>query len=306
MTSRSVFALQALALLLTSARMSPAATCSVSTGGAAFGASTAFTVQQADVVFSVTVSCSGAASEHVPITIAAAQGNGTYANRQMKTANWTVSYNLFVDSGRTQVWGDGTGITQSVSDTIVLVTGAQEDHGYTLYGRIPVQGNQSVGAATDSVTVTLTYQSSTASTSLLASYTVNPSCTVSAAALSFGDYDPVGAQRTSPLTAAAAVGYRCIQDPSVTPTFTLDQGQNPAGGSSDNAPLRRMTDGTHFLSYNLYGSTGCVDLWNNTTGFTSPGTGDPATLTVYGCIPAGQTSVPPGSYSDTVVITVTF
>jgi len=103
------------------------------------------------------------------------------------------------------------------------------------------------------------------------------------------------------------VGYQCIYNPqNYYPTFTIGQGLHAAAGSTDAAPLRRMTDGTHFLDYNLYGNSGCSGVWNNTTGYTVPGTGEPATATVFGCIAAGQNSVPAGSYSDTVVMTVTF
>lgn len=69
-----------------------------------------------------------------------------------------------------------------------------------------------------------------------------------------------------------------------------------------------MSDGaSHFLSYALYQDTGRTTVWGNTggTGVANTGTGTQNALTVYGAVAAGQ-AVPAGSYSDTVVATVTF
>ena len=44
----------------------------------------------------------------------------------------------------------------------------------------------------------------------------------------------------------------------------------------------------------------------NDTGVSHTGTGSEATLTVYAKVPAGQNTLPAGSYNDTVQATVTF
>jgi spore coat protein U-like protein len=300
---------RALLILPLLAGLGVAATCSVSTGGAGFGSSTAFTIPTIDVVISVSVTCSGTAAESVPFTLAASSGAGSYATRHMAgSSGWTVPYNLYIDPSRSQVWGDGSGGSYTVSGSFTLAGSTPENHSITFYGRIPSGGNQWVGTVSDTVALTLTYQSGPqAFTTLAVNYAVNASCTISAATLSFGEYDPIAANRTTPAVASTSVGYQCIYNP-VGPnaTFTLGQGLHPASGSSDNEPLRRMTDGTHFLSYNLYDHSACGNVWNNTTGFTQPGSGDAEFLTIYGCIDAGQTAVPAGFYTDTVVMTVTF
>jgi spore coat protein U-like protein len=68
-----------------------------------------------------------------------------------------------------------------------------------------------------------------------------------------------------------------------------------------------LTDGTHFLSYALYSDTNRTAVWGNTsgTGVASTGTGAAVSLPVYGAVSSGQ-NVPAGSYTDTVVATVTF
>ena len=89
--------------------------------------------------------------------------------------------------------------------------------------------------------------------------------------------------------------------------MTLGQGANPDGASSDAVPVRQMTDGTNFLTYFLFQETGRTTVWGNTalTGVAHTGTGTLTAITVFGRLGAGQ-NVPAGSYTDTVVATITF
>ena len=70
-----------------------------------------------------------------------------------------------------------------------------------------------------------------------------------------------------------------------------------------------MTDGTDFLAYELYQDGSRSTVWGDSGGaVNNPGAAPSSaarTLTVYGRVSAGQ-SVSVGSYSDTVVATVTF
>ena len=144
----------------------------------------------------------------------------------------------------------------------------------------------------------------TANLSVTASVTAN--CSISTAPVAFGAYDPVSTNATAALNGTGTVNVTCTSGASTT--VTLGQGLNAGSGSSDTAPARRLTDGSsHFLTYSLYSDTGRTTVWGNTagTGAASTGTGSQVALTVYGAVDAGQ-NVPTGSYSDTVVATVTF
>ena len=146
----------------------------------------------------------------------------------------------------------------------------------------------------------------TATSNLAVSASVAANCTISTAAVAFGAYDPVSANATTALNGTGTVNVTCTSGASTT--ITLGQGSNPNTGSTDAAPARRMGDGaTHFLSYALYQDSGRSTVWGNTagTGEANTGSGSQAALTVYGAVTAGQ-NVPAGSYSDTVVATVTF
>src|SRR6185437_382841 len=148
--------------------------------------------------------------------------------------------------------------------------------------------------------------STTATSSLSVSASVTANCTITTTAVAFGAYDPVSTNASTALDGSGAVNVTCTSGASAT--LTLGQGSNADVGSSDSVPARRMNDGsTHYLAYALYQDNGHTTVWGNTgpTGLPNTGTGIQVVVPVYGSVAAGQ-NVPAGSYSDTVVATVTF
>ncbi|MCP3101382.1 spore coat U domain-containing protein [Myxococcus sp. K15C18031901] len=108
-----------------------------------------------------------------------------------------------------------------------------------------------------------------------------------------------------PLDTQGSIAFRC--DAQLTP-MTIDL--SPGGATS--ALSRRMVGpSSATLNYNLYLDVTRLVIWGNGLSGTShygpliPLLGSDVTLPVYGRIPAGQT-VPAGSYSDTIVVTLTF
>lgn len=145
----------------------------------------------------------------------------------------------------------------------------------------------------------------TATSNMGVSAIVSANCTISAGALAFGAYDPVVANAATPLPGTATLTVTCTNG--APSTLTLDQGLNPAGGSTNAAPLRQMASGGNFLSYSLFQDNALTVPWGNTAGTGAPytGTGASGSVTVYGQVAAGQ-NVPAGTYNDTVVATITF
>jgi spore coat protein U-like protein len=86
-------------------------------------------------------------------------------------------------------------------------------------------------------------------------------------------------------------------------------------GSSGTYSNRTLRSGTNILNYNLYYDAGYSEIRGNGSGGSYTGSatlnltaGNPtqtATGTIYGKIPAGQ-NVAPGTYTDTLVVTITF
>ena len=137
------------------------------------------------------------------------------------------------------------------------------------------------------------------------SVTVTPNCTISAGPLAFGTYDPTVVNASTALNGTATMSVACTT--AAPATILLGQGANATTSSTDSSPLRRLNNGSNFLSYNVYQDSSRSTTWGNTsgTGLTYTGTGSSTSLTAYAAVAGGQ-NVPTGSYSDTVVVTVTF
>ena len=145
----------------------------------------------------------------------------------------------------------------------------------------------------------------TATGTLTVSATVSSSCAVSSGGgtLSFGAYDPVNANANTALTQSGTFQVQCTNG--TTATILLGQGSNPSSGSTDALPLRNMTNGNSTLQYQLYTTAGRTVVWDNAIGVSQLATGMAQTITVYGSVLAGQ-NVPPGNYTDVVVISVNY
>ena len=122
-------------------------------------------------------------------------------------------------------------------------------------------------------------------------------CSVSAAGLNFGTYNP---KQPSPLDASAYISITCTTG---TPYLLgMDDGLNYL------SPWRRERNGGNSLNYQLYLDSGRSLVWGMTPGSSmmpGTGTGSPQNIPVYGRIPAFQ-EPPDGSYSDTVSVTIEY
>ncbi|MCA1585415.1 MAG: spore coat U domain-containing protein [Acidobacteria bacterium] len=126
------------------------AQCSVSATAVAFGNYNVFATGNVDSTATVTVNCTLLGT--VSVQLNRGQFATSFSPRQMNRSGERLNYNLFFDSTRTQIWGDGT------SGTVVwsagLVSGNQSR---TVYGRLFPLQNVTVGAYTDTVIVTAVF-----------------------------------------------------------------------------------------------------------------------------------------------------
>ena len=102
-----------------------------------------------------------------------------------------------------------------------------------------------------------------------------------------------------------ATGSLAVQCTDSTPyAVSLDAG----AGAGATTGLRKMTSGATTVDYALYRDSSRTLAWGNTQGtdtVAGTGNGGNQTLTVYGRVPS-QASPAPGSYADTVNVTVTY
>jgi spore coat protein U-like protein len=136
------------------------------------------------------------------------------------------------------------------------------------------------------------------------------SCTVTAGSIAFGIYNPLtSTSDASSGTLRIDCSGKGTGSAQVTANLTL------SAGLSTSYATRKMFSGVNSLNYNIYWSTAYSQIMGDGTGgsfggsagpFTVPAGGtNSATGTMYGLIPALQ-DVAPGSYLDTIVVTVTY
>jgi spore coat protein U-like protein len=134
-----------------------ATACTVSTTSVAFGTYSSIRNVSRESTGSVDVSCTDTVGNTVSYAIALTPGTGSYAARQLASGADRLGYNLFTDSARTLVWGDGTSGTSTVSDSYRLVV-SPTARAYPVYGLIPGGQNLTrVGSYSDSITVSVSY-----------------------------------------------------------------------------------------------------------------------------------------------------
>jgi spore coat protein U-like protein len=146
--------------------------------------------------------------------------------------------------------------------------------------------------------------SATTTTTFAVTATVLATCSATATALAFGSYTPGAGQMANTST----IAVKCTKN---TPyTVALNAGTTTGGTLAQ----RLMASGANTLQYNLYTTVAATTVFGDGTGATGTGSGTGAgvatanNMTVFGQLPdnaANQATVP-GSYSDTITVTVTY
>jgi spore coat protein U-like protein len=228
-----------------------------------------------------------------------------------------LNYNLYQDASRSTVWGSSVAGWSAGPPQIDLTLNALGSGSVnrTVYGRIAgSQNTAAVGAysstlSTAETKVRYAYLSAAACDTIDATNesgqtfsvtaAVEARCTVNATNLNF----PSTGLLASAQDATNTVSVVCTQGAPYQ--IGLGAGLNHAGlGTS----ARKMKAGAETITYQLYRDAGRSLVWGDTLDTdTKGGTGIGITdnHTVYGRVPA-QTTPSPGTYSDTIVVTVTY
>ena len=129
--------------------------CIVSGGTLQFGAALDPSAASTPVDASATVGVQ--CTSTTPYTVALdaglnAGGAGQFSGRKMKNGSSLLSYQLYQDSARSTVWGDGTG-----GSAVVSGTGTGSVQSLSVYGRLPSLNGAVPGDYADTVTIVVTY-----------------------------------------------------------------------------------------------------------------------------------------------------
>lgn len=151
--ARGYITLAALAAFFCPAAHALALSCSVTATAVAFGTYTPLT--SAPSTGTITITClSVVGPSPATITLSAGASN-SFAPRKMASGGNTLSYNLYQDSARSVIWGDGTG--GSMAETLNLTQGVLgATTTATVYGLIPSQ-DPAPGVYADTIMVTVAY-----------------------------------------------------------------------------------------------------------------------------------------------------
>jgi spore coat protein U domain-containing protein, fimbrial subunit CupE1/2/3/6 len=129
------------------------AACSVSATTLNFGTYDPASGTALSGTSTVNVSCTSGTPYTTSLDVGTAAGS-SFTTRTIASGTNILNYNLYRDSARTQVWGDGTGSTFTVAGT---GSGILTPIALTVYGQVPTAQDKPPGTYTSTITVTVTY-----------------------------------------------------------------------------------------------------------------------------------------------------
>ena len=267
--------------------------CTAASTNVVFGTYTGSAIR---VTANILINCNGNPEFAIALNSGTAPG-AAVANRSMSGGGSNqLNYGLFSDAGYSQNWGNtpGTGwVTGTTNGT---------DRIFTVFAELPANQSQAGGAYTDTIVATISQIGGSNFPTVFVRFTVSAavgaSCSLSATDLAFGSYSG------SLIDATSTISVNCTN---ATPyNVGLDAGIAP-GATVTN---RSMTGpGSTLLNYHLLSDPARTINWGNTVGIDTvagTGTGTAQFLNVYGQLPASQTTLQPGTYSDVITATITF
>jgi spore coat protein U-like protein len=222
----------------------------------------------------------------------------TVTNRmlQRNSDGTTLGYQLFNNASYTTNWGN------SAATNWLTGSGTGSDQSIPIFAQIPgAEAFFSTSNGTnfgDTITVTLSGNFITDTRTVQVTLQqVSPGCGIGANSLNFGNYSGAMLDATTTLQIACTSGT------------SYNVGLNAGIGYGATVNIRKMTGPAGaLLNYGIFSNSTRSHNWGNTVGAdTVSGTGNNAiqNLIVYGEIPAGQ-SVGTGSYTDTIIATLTY
>ncbi|CAN0652670.1 Spore coat protein u [Nitratireductor aquimarinus] len=310
-------ALLFLAFMLGALSQARAQSCNFTISDMSFGAVDTLSGGAVNGTATINVNCTGLSLTRILIcpSIGVGSGGATVSARQMTSGGDTLAYQLYSDAGRTAVWGSyfwGFAATPPTLELTLGVLGSGAAS-FTLYGQV-FGGQSTVPAGTylsafSGADMNFIYRytllsdcsnlsGQTASPSFTVTASIADNCLVTTQDLDFGAHGVL----TGNVDTTGGVTVTCT--PGTAYTVGLDGGQAAAPPAA-----RLMSKGSETVTYGLYQDAARSLPWGLTAipGEAVPGTGSGSgqVLTVYGRVPP-QTTPSPGTYTDTVVVTVTY
>jgi spore coat protein U-like protein len=294
-------------LLLFGPEEAQAQSCSASVTAVDFGTPQLLTGTSVDVTGTATIACSNIGNNDMRVCVSFEAGSGGTSGTSRTLSGpsgATILYNLYSDAARTQRWGSRTNTSLGSPASIYITENGSPTVSRTVYGRlVSPQATAPPGTYTSTVSTTFRFvddeDSCNGSTEMVdrnPSFVVRaelqPYCVLGVQNLDFGREGVID----QPIDVTTNLSVTCTKTTSYTVSLS-------AGGSGDEA-ARRMASAGRYVTYQIYKDSARLQPWT-ATGAGGTGTGLAQTVSVYGRVPA-QATPPPGTYTDTIIVTVTY
>lgn len=136
------------------ARAASITACTVTVTGVAFGTYTPLQSSALDMNGTINIACTGITGRN-SLTIDLSTGaSNSYPTRTLVSGTSGLNYNLYLDAGYTQVWGNGTGGSVEGGATI---NNGHRNATLTIYGAIAAGQDPAPGSYTDMIEVSVNY-----------------------------------------------------------------------------------------------------------------------------------------------------
>ena len=235
--------------------------------------------------------------------------------RLMQSGANQLGYNLYTDPARTNVWGSvfwgqppgppnltftfGGGVLFAQRLIYARVPGGQTGAAAGTYSSAFSGGHVSINYADASAgNCAAIGTTNTTVVSFNVTATNTPTCALSTTDLDFGTHGSL----SSNIDSTNTLTVNCTNGTAYT--ISLNGGN---AGAID-PTQRRMSAGANDVIYGLYRNAARTQPWGSTIGTNTvagTGTGNPQAVTVYGRV-APQATPPAGTYTDLIVVTVTY
>lgn len=298
-------------LLMFPASVAQAAVCTVHVGDLEFATIDTLGGSAASTNTDISISCDGIGPGTDTITlcgnIGAGSGGASGGLRQSTAGTDTLSFALYASAGTSTPWGSMS--TPELGDPYRIalpVSGDSASATAHLYAVVPAgQSGTPTGdytASFGSSDVDFKYAegdldcsspvgAADAPASFIMHANVSANCLLQTHDLDFGTAGIIG----SNIDAATTLDVTCT--PGTGYSISID------GGSSGDPDHRLLHDGTKTVGYGLFADAQHTDVWGADT-VSDEGTGATQHAPVYGRVPPQAAA--PGSYTDTVVVTIAY
>jgi spore coat protein U-like protein len=154
----------ATALLLCGVAAGPAVaatTCTVAATPVNFGVYDPLLATPDDTTGTITVTCTNRPPPgNVDLVYLLRLSRGlsdTFRPRQMAAGAERLDYNLYLNAGRSLIWGDGTQFTLFLPGSMRLTGNRTFTQTHTIYARMPARQDAQIGSYVDTIVVTLEF-----------------------------------------------------------------------------------------------------------------------------------------------------